>query len=311
MNQSRGKLKCRDRYLVLVDVRGYSGFCRKAEVPEIEAFVNRSFSVFDHFLAPYLQYRKCTGDGLLGIIDPDKDLYEATEYLVLAAYILAEYFPQIVSGIHDAPVDLAFAFTRGYILEGPVFGQLDFFGPAVNVAAKVCASVRPAGCFIHESLPLKLIPKELVDQLEPSTVLVESHGEKWEERGFKYIPTRYRQQRELEPLKVTPYNLDKSGVKILLDGSNLSSLPNFHITADQVRDPSVDWFAFMIWVRLGAKVPGTTPVLIPWRNARAVVRSPTIADTVGSLNIEALIKIVRKRFQGWIEEIEILHSKQN
>jgi class 3 adenylate cyclase len=169
--------------VVFLDVRGFSGFAKVAESVDSAEFLKSIYLKILEDYFPDATFFKPTGDGLLILLDYDRESLRAVVGSAVAQSIkLVEDFATLTAG--DAminfrvPGDVGIGLSRGSataLVADEKF--LDFSGRPLNLASRLMDIARPSGVVFDEMLGPELLDEELASRFSREEIYVKGLAE--------------------------------------------------------------------------------------------------------------------------------------
>jgi class 3 adenylate cyclase len=164
--------------VVFLDVRGFSSFAKLAESSETAVFLTTVYTkILDDFF-PDASFFKPTGDGLLIVLDYDRDsMKEVVTKAVETSLQLVEAFATLTKDDpmvnFDVPGKIGIGLARGAATRLVSGGKtLDYSGRPLNLAARLMNVARPAGVVFDPSLDLDLLPTPIARRFASEQVYI-------------------------------------------------------------------------------------------------------------------------------------------
>lgn len=169
--------------VVFLDVRGFSSFAKLAESSETAEFLKSAYVRILEDYFPQASFFKPTGDGLLVVLDYDKDsLRTVVENAVATSVRLVDDFAQITADdpmVNFAvPADLGIGLARGAatcLMSGDKV--LDYSGRPLNLASRLMDVARPSGVVFESTLDPSLLESKTMDLFREELIYVKGLAE--------------------------------------------------------------------------------------------------------------------------------------
>lgn len=153
--------------VVFLDVRGFSSFAGIAESTDTAEFLKTVYlKILDNFF-PEAAFFKPTGDGLLILLNYNRDtLQETVRFAVQQSIEIVETFHEFCDGDEmvnfDVPTKLGIGLARGSATSMTTDGKvLDYSGRPLNLASRLMDLARPAGIVFDKRFGYDLLDGDM------------------------------------------------------------------------------------------------------------------------------------------------------
>lgn len=169
--------------VVFLDVRGFSSFAGIAESTDTAEFLKTVYvKILDDYF-PEAAFFKPTGDGLLILLDYNRDnLQEVVRFAVKQSIDIVEAFgrfcdeDQMVN--FDVPTKLGIGLARGSATSLTADGKvLDYSGRPLNLASRLMDLARPAGIVFDDRFGFELLDSETQERFTEDSAYVKGLAE--------------------------------------------------------------------------------------------------------------------------------------